>query len=342
MTRKTVYNNLVTQEDWDNVNEENKELLEDFLEYKRNTSKSKETLKQYEAMLKIFFVWVLKKAKNKHFTEINKREYIKFQGFCINDCGHSPNRIRTIRSAISSLSNYITDILDDEYPDFKNIILKIEPPVKTQVREKTVLSFKQCEEIAEKLMEKGKYQLACFMMVACYSGLRKSELTRLLIKDFTTDINMVMGGNFYQTTPIKVKGRGNRIEQKYVWNKVDKYLKAWIDYRNDNNIECEYLFCRKVGEKYKQILSTTADSFAKTLEKQFDTPIYMHCFRHLLTSELVRAGLPLDVPKILLGHKNVSVTSIYNDVSEVDSMEQFNDYFSGKIDKVNKKGLGDL
>ena len=77
-------------------------------------------------MLKIFLVWILEYAKNKEFVDINKRDLIKFQGYCLNTLGHSPNRVRTMRSAISSLSIYIENILDDVYPDFRNIVNKIE------------------------------------------------------------------------------------------------------------------------------------------------------------------------------------------------------------------------
>lgn len=343
MSRKTIYNkNLVTEELWGRVNLENKDLLEEFLEYKRSTGKSEETIYQYESMLRIFFVWLLENAKNKFFVDVTKRDLIKFQGYCLNTLKHSPNRVRTMRSAISSLSIYIESILDEDYPDFRNIVNKIEAPVKVAVREKTVLSFKECEMVADKLLEEGKYQLACFMMTACYSGLRKQELTRLLAKDFTTDIKMALGNSFYKTTPIKVKGHGNRVEPKYVWNKVNKYLKAWLNYREENNIECDYLFCRKDKGMYSQLLVSTANSFANTLTKEFNIPIYCHNFRHLLVSELERAGLPMTVAQFLLGHSNLSVTELYNDVPKDESMEQFADFFSGKIDKVETKNITNL
>lgn len=345
MSRKTVYNaNLVTEEKWEQVNKENKDLLEEFIEYKRSTGKSEETIYQYYSMLRIFFVWLLENAKNKFFVDITKRDLIKFQGYCLNTLGHSPNRVRTMRSAISSLSLYIESILDEDYPDFRNIVNKIEAPVKVPVREKTILTFKECEEVADRLLEEGKVQLACFMMVACYSGLRKQELTRLLVKDFTTNIKMALGNSFYKTSPIKVKGHGNRVEPKYVWNKADKYLKAWLEYREENGIECEYLFCRKTEKGYDKLLVSTANSFAESLNKYFDTGVlYMHCLRHLLVSELERAGLPMTVAQFLLGHSNLSVTEIYNDVPKDESMEQFADFFSGKVDKIeNKKSLSDL
>lgn len=343
MSRKTVYNkNLVTPEKWEAVNEENKELMEEFLDSKKASKKSEGTITQYRATLKIFFVWVMENAKNKHFTEVTKRDYIKFQGYLVNTLGSSPKRIRTIRSSISSLGIFVENILDEDFPDFKNLILKTEVPPNVAVREKTVLSFKECEEVADRLLDKGKVQLACFMMVACYSGLRKSELTRLLVKDFTTNINMALGDSFYKTSPIKVKGHGERKESKYLWNKADKWLKAWLKYREENNIDCEYLFCRKEGEVWSQMLLATTNSFAQSLDKEFDAPIYMHNFRHLLCSELVRAGLPLDVPKMLLGHSNVAVTSIYSDVAEEDTMGQYEAFFKGEVNTVEKKGLGDL
>ncbi len=343
MKRKTVYNhNLVTEEKWSQVNSENKELLSDFLEYKRSTGKSEETIYQYESQLKIFLVWLMENAKNKEFVDMNKRDIIKFQGYCLNTLGHSPSRIRSIRSAISSMSIYIESILDDVYPNFRNIVNKIEAPAKVPVREKTVLTFKECEEVADKLLEEGKYQLACFMMVACYSGLRKQELIRLLVKDFTTDVKMSLGNSFYKTTPIKVKGHGNRVEPRYVWNKADKYLKAWLDYRKEQGIECEYLFCRKTSNGYKKLLVSTANSFSESLDKYFGVRVYLHSLRHLLVSELERAGLPMTVAQFLLGHSNLSITELYNDVPKDESMEQFADFFSGKVDKVEKREISKL
>lgn len=342
MSRKTVYNNLVTQEEWEQVNEENKDLMTEFLEYLSSVGRSKETIFQYSNDLKIAFIWMLKNCKNKHFTEIKKRDVIKFQGYLLNICGMSGARIRRLRSTLSSFSNYIENFLDDEFEDFRNIINKIEAPALQPVREKTILTFKECEEMADKLIEKGKIQLACFMMVACYSGLRKQELTRLLVKDFTTDVHMSLGNSFYKTSPIKVKGRGNRVEPKYVWNKADKYLKIWLDYRKQNNIECEYLFCRKDKDSYKQLLVSSVNSFMETLSNDFGLDIYCHNFRHVLISELERAGLPMTVGQFLLGHSNLAVTEIYNDVPKDESMEQFADFFSGKINSIEKKTINNL
>lgn len=342
--RSTVYNKgLVTPEKWELVNKENKELMAQFIEYLSSVGRSGETISQYENDLKIFFCWYLDKGKNKHFTEIKKIEVIGFQGFLLNTCKMSSNRIRRMRSSLSSLSNFVEGVMDEFYPDFRNIINKIEAPVKNTVREKTIITFDEFIKVADKLVEDDNIQLACFLTVACYSGLRKQELTRLKIKDFL-EPKMELGGNFYKTSAIKVKGRGNKVKEKYIWNKCDKWLKLWLDYRQKNNIECEYLFCRKDKGEYKQLLVATANSYATTLTKYFDKSYYNHLARHTLATELTRAGLPIDVVQFLLDHNSSETSKLYIDISDSENMEQFTDFFSGKINKVDldKKGLGDL
>ena len=55
----------------------------------------------------------MKFAKNKDFVDIKKRDIMNFQNYLIKQ-GLSPARIRVLRSSISSLSNFIENILDEE------------------------------------------------------------------------------------------------------------------------------------------------------------------------------------------------------------------------------------
>lgn len=344
MKRKTVYNhNLVTEEKWSQVNSENKELLSDFLEYKRSTGKSEETIYQYESQLRIFLVWLMENAKNKEFVDMNKRDIIKFQGYCLNTLGHSPSRIRSIRSAISSMSMFIENIMDDIYPDFRNIVNKIEAPKLEKVREKTILTMEQCIEVCEKLYEEGRYQLACFLAIAIYSGMRKQELIRLLHKDFTTNKQLIYN-SFYKTSPIKLKGDKNKKESKLIWNKCDKYLNTWLDFREENGIECEHLFCRELNEKYVKLLVSTVNSFVETYNKYFEAKFYMHSARHLFATHLLQCGIPAEVVQMLLSHNDVSTTlNFYDDREKDETLKGFESFFSGEVTSTdNNKGLGQL
>ena len=66
--------------------------------------------------IQFFFCWVVDNAKNKFFTEVNKRDIMMFQNYALQQ-GCSASRVRHLKAALSSISNFIENILDDEYRD---------------------------------------------------------------------------------------------------------------------------------------------------------------------------------------------------------------------------------
>ena len=143
MGRKTRQNKITSPELIAQINPKNIRLMNDFLEYLRSIGKADSTVKAYTSDLYIFFVWVLQNADNKYFPEISKRDIISYQNWLLRNNENSPARVRRLKSTLSSLSNYIEAILDDELPNFRSIVRKIENPVNEPTREKTVLTDEQ-------------------------------------------------------------------------------------------------------------------------------------------------------------------------------------------------------
>ena len=81
MARKTRYHKIVTKEKMEEVLGENKELLDDFLEYCRAVNRSPATIYQYRNLLQIFFVWNLEDNENKSYFVITKRDFMTFFGY---------------------------------------------------------------------------------------------------------------------------------------------------------------------------------------------------------------------------------------------------------------------
>lgn len=187
ISRFTVYNKIVTPEKLTKVNPENIQLGEDFLEYLQSIDRSPDTIKGYRNDLKIFWVWCLDFNGNKYFPELTKREVAKFQNYALNTWNWGSSRMRRVKSCLSSLSNYIQDILDDEkeFENYKPIIRKIENPAKTARREKTVLTDEQVDGLLETLVERKEYECACAIAIAAYSGMRHGELLQMR-PDFLT------------------------------------------------------------------------------------------------------------------------------------------------------------
>ena len=148
MGRQTNFVLNTTQEDIDNILPENKELMEDFINYLESTDHAKTSLKVYKNNMEIFFVYLLKHAKNKDFVNIKKRDILNFQNYMIKN-GLSSSRIKNIKSTISSLSNFIESILDEEekWEDFRNIVNKIPAPNPNAVREKNSISRRGLSKI---------------------------------------------------------------------------------------------------------------------------------------------------------------------------------------------------
>ena len=113
MARSTVYNSIVNDEEWDLVNQDNKDLLEEFVEYCESTDKSELTVINYVSDIKICFIWNLKFNKNIPFVDFNKRTFMKYQNYLLNTLNLSSSRVRRLRSSISSMSNFIENMLDD-------------------------------------------------------------------------------------------------------------------------------------------------------------------------------------------------------------------------------------
>lgn len=344
--RTTVYNNITSTDKTALINKENLTLMEDFLDYLKSIDRSKETLSGYRSDLLIFFTFVMENLDNKDFINITKREFSRFQSHCINQWGWSSSRVRRVKSAISSMSNFITDILDEEqkYQDFKKTINRIESPVREPVREKTIISDEQLQELLDTLIEKGKYQTACAVSLAMCCGARKSELTRFKVSYFD-EKNIIFNAVYKTDEKIKTKGRGKgKFLHKYVLLEFKKYFDLWMEERERLGIDSEWLFVSKKidsdGEHYVQARTTLFDSYAEVCSKILGVPFYFHALRHYVITRFRKMNLPANVIVEWTGWSDESMIMVYDDSEAIDD---FGKYFTADgIVSQERKTLADL
>lgn len=325
---------------------ENVRLGDDFIEYLQSVGRSPNTIDQYKSDLKIFWVWNLQYNNNKEFIKITKREFVRFQNHCINVWGWSPNRIRRVKSVISSMSNYIENILDEdpEFDGYKSTIKKIESPVKEMVREKTVFEPEELKRLLDHLVEQEKYMQACILALAMYSGRRKSELPRFKVSYF--DDNNVMFGSLYKTPEkVKTKGRGNgKYLELYVLKKdFDPYLKLWMNQRELLGIDSEWLFPLKINNEWSKtehIKSETLDNWVDTYSKFLGKDFYWHSLRHFFTTQCFKANLPSTVIQEIVGWESADMCNLYNDTSTDETLSQYFD--ENGIKKISPSTLSSL
>jgi len=322
MARKTYKKVIVTDELLDKVNPENIKLVDSFLKDK-STRTSNTTIRNYRSDANIFFVWNLENNDNKFFVDIKKLEFSNFFSFAVDELRWGSSRASRMRSFLSSLSTFIEKFMDDEYPEFRNIILKtIESIPKEPRREKTILSEEQVNKLLDYL-KRTDSQKAFWFALAVYSGSRFAELLR-----FTTDIldenNTAFGDLFMETIkPIRTKGRGREGKMLHKYILKDNFLpyyKQWIADRqvimDKHNRVHNKLFIKKDGSP---ATSGTIRSWVTSMETYLGVDLYPHCLRHYLCTELSRKKIPRDFIQFLFGWSSSEMYNIYNDLTIKDT-----------------------
>lgn len=323
MARKTRVNKITDPETLARVNPDNMRLLEDFINYLKSTQKSPSTVAVYKNDIEIAWVWGLKYNRNKFFVDWSKRDVMSFQNYLVNENGNSPARVRRIKATLSSLSNFISNILDDEYPNFRNIIHKVESPVLQPVREKTVLSEQQLKQLLDHLVEIGDFEKACMVALAMCSGRRKAELVLFKVSYFSD--NCIVSGSLYRTPEkIKTKGRGNG---KYIHcytlaHQFKPYFDLWMQRRSELGINSEWLFPSHTDPKQPLSVSSM-NSWAKMISDYLGVSFYWHSLRHYTTTYLAKAGIPDSVIAQLFAWESVDMVSIYNDTTIDESLDKY-------------------
>lgn len=326
MARTTIYNDNLT-ENWQAVNEKNKQLLKEFIRYCVANNKSPKTCGQYEAQLKIFFCWNEKENNNLFFIDVKKRHFINFFGWG-REIGWSSCRLASLRAALSSFSNFIERILDEDYPNFRNLVKVLEPIHTEAVREKTVLTDEEVYGGIEKLAEMKEYQLACFMALLVSSGMRKSEVGQMKVKYFTTEKQIIWNGLAYKTPKLRTKGKGVEGKQisRYVFRaNFDKYLELWLAERERLKITLPELFVVKSGKgDYAPAKTESFTNWCNKIGQLLGIEsFYAHSARHFFTTSLKKKGWTSDVIQKTMEWSSADLVNVYVDISKEDELSEF-------------------
>lgn len=346
MGRTTVYNLITSEDKLSQCNKNNIQLGEEFLDYLKSIDRAETTIKQYDSDLKIFWCWNLEFNDNKDFIKISKREFSKMQRHCLDEWKWSSKRIRRFKSTISSLSNYIENILDEEpeFEGYRSSIKKIESPNNETVREKTIFTIEELQRLLDILVENEQYMKACVVALAIYSGRRKSELPRFKVEYFNNE-NIKFDGAMWKTNEkVKTKGRGKgKFLELYVLRKQFlPYLELWMNQRKELGIESQWLFPKKENGKWidEQLSIETLDSWVNNFSKILNKDFYWHSLRHFFATMLSENNIPTQVIQSIVGWESADMVNLYVDTSADESIGKY--FGADGIKNVESGNLSDI
>ncbi|AEH50532.1 tyrosine recombinase XerD subunit [Pseudothermotoga thermarum DSM 5069] len=268
----------------------------DYLLYVRRLSEN--TFKAYTNDVKNFLSYITSRGLSlQKFSQIDADEYVKYLSKKEN------LSVTSIARKISALRNFFSFLqlkgLCDRNPweRFKN------PKLHRKLPE--FLSHSEIQAMLSLALEKSERDYLVLSLLY-YCGLRVSELCKLEVADVSFSpafVRIRMG-----------KGRKDRIVP--LNQLVKERLQNYIEKRKLR--QDEYLF--------EGIHPSTVFRIVKRYAAKcgINRPVHPHTLRHSFATHLLQRGVNIKVVQDLLGHANLSTTSVYLHVFEREKFEAVN------------------
>lgn len=302
------YIRYVTDDKLEKVSKKNVKLINQYFSFK-NMNLSEDSKKSYQSDFNQFLVYLMEFHDNVFITDLlNEEDGIddmvdileQYMMFCTSHLGNNERRVQRRMSSISSLFLY----LRRKRKIKENPIEYLERPKagageKTQIKQ-TYLTEEQVNEIRTKLAEQGDLQMEVYFELALTSMARVKALNSIKLEQI----------NFEKGVIDDVREKEGYDVTLYPSGRCMELLNKWIEYRKENNIECEHLFITKREGKWEQISKGTMQtSWVKKIGNLIDVKeLHNHDFRHSYATLLYNKGLPLEEVSKLLNHKSTDVT----------------------------------
>jgi|TARA_B100002003_G_C14104551_1_gene531286 integrase/recombinase XerD len=219
--------------------------------------------------------------------DVTKDDIRAYQAFLMADKILKPSTVNLILSALKFF--YLEVLKKDIFQDLKRPKKEQKLPV-VLTRDEIKLMIQNTKNKKHKLLIELLYG----------SGLRVSEAVKLKINDLNLDekINIIRSG------------KGKKDRRILLSARLRKQLSSYLKKRKDNN---SFIF----HYKENHISPRQAQRIVKNaaLRAEIKKKVFCHVLRASFATHLINAGIDIRDVQVLLGHKRISTTQIYTEVS---------------------------
>ena len=313
-----VYNRVYTPELWEQVNPENKAILEDFLAEYRQQKKANSTIEAYFQDGRFILIYVLLHHKNKSILEMSKKDFRNMSIWLSENCNMSANRVNRLKATVNSMLTYCEE--DDEYNYDVNYAKKVKGLPRERVKtndDDFFFTFKEFIAVRDRLVEMGDLQTAVLWSLSYDSAGRRNEI-------YQVKKTGLLDGN--KTNIVKGK-RGKTFPLVYL-NDTKELIHQYLEERGDDDIESLWIngHGKNKVEVTKDALYNRILKCSKILSeiRGEEVNIFPHSIRHsrlecLSTGQDERLKNPdgsnkvfdLDHVRVVAHHTDVGTTQGY-------------------------------
>ena len=287
------------------------EYIENFLDYLEYEKKySSNTIENYEKDLSKYKAYLT--SNNINYQNMDYSKVADYTIF-LKKSGYAASSINRHLSSIRTFYKYLVNTKKIGNNPFKLI--------KGPKTEKKLPNYLKYDEFLDIIRVCDSSDLGVrnllILELLFATGIRVSELVNIKLDDI--DI---------KNREIKIFGKGGKSRIVY-FNKVCQ--KVLIDYLNNNrssllkNKTSDYLIINHIGNKITR--RGIEDILDKIIKKSsLKHKISPHTLRHTFATLLLNEGMDIRQVQELLGHKNLSTTSIYTHISNKELRNVFLKY----------------
>ena len=273
----------------------NKELDDfiNYLEYERNYSNN--TIIAYKNNI----LQLINYLESININDIRCVKYETIRGY-LSYLHENKYKSKSISRMISSMRSFF------KYLKVENIITNnpmtlISNP-KLEKKLPKYLTINEIEKILSvpDMNDKIGVRDAFILELLYVTGIRVSELVNIKLNDIESSENR-----------IKIFGKGNKERYVLYGSRCSNLLKKYLSVRNSFlKFPSEYLLLSKTGRKINTREIRNIINRIKT-KAGISISISPHTFRHTFATHMLNEGADLRAVQELLGHENLSTTTIY-------------------------------
>jgi site-specific recombinase XerD len=171
-----------------------------------------------------------------------------------------------------------------------------------------------------------RLQLEAQIALAVELGLRRTEIVHIQLDSIHPD-------NAHVVVRTAKQGPGAEVNRTVPFTShARRAIGEWLDFRYIIGVEHDrpWLMLNMNGNKAAQIAPQTLAAFARALQP-LDGEWEWHRLRHTAATEWLRAGMPIEKLRVMMGHASIEQTLAYAKIAEqdveqavLDAEEQFN------------------
>lgn len=280
---------VVVDEATVNLEEENKNLLQQFIAAKKVEGCSDKTINYYKVTLE-----QMQKKMNKAIKQYTTEDIREYLANYQSNSRAGKVTIDNIRRIISSFFSWL---------EAENYILKSPARRIHKIRTGNTVKETYTDEELEQMRDHCEVirDLAIIDMLAS-TGMRVGELVNLKISD--VDFN---------TRECVVLGKGDKERRVYFDARTKIHLKKYLEQRND---QCEALFVT-LNKPYNRLNISGVEIRLREIGRKLNiAKVHPHKFRRTLATRAIDKGMPIEQVQVLLGHTKIDTTLQYAMVSQ--------------------------